>query len=693
MNSRIAQGSSVFLALMLAVGLLPAVLGDEGSSDNGYLEIWVESDFDDQWGDLYIGDDFVDEYWVNASDEAYLLDNLSLDAGDYVVTLELDNNASCQEEVTVLADHTSDVLLYPVLENHAPTLHEAWVNPQEGSSETDFTFEVYYRDADNDAPAWVKLRLDNAENYFHLEKDDESDDYVEGVWYRRTLTELEEGEHSYQYTASDGDAMAETEWQEGPWVDNGDEAYGWLNVWSINDFDGQWGWLQLGDEIYDEYEVPYGEYLLEKLELEEDWYWLELELENDAWAGREVYVEAGETTGVELRPEHEEERDDPWFRWVELKVLDTDGDDHADTARVWFNGDTTHDELDVWVMLRTWQGDHKVGHQYEEFTLYGESGEATYYFDWSPEEAGDYAFDLSIGPEEGNGGDGDGDGGDGDGDGGRSGDREATDWWEHEAVTLYPLGGEENHAPELHDGNVEPAEGTPETEFTFSVIYSDADGDAPEWVKLRLDDDRHVMSRSSDGDGGFGEGVLYSVRLDGLEVGVHEYGFIASDGKQAVDTDWREGPVVHSGAYGVAISIEPLVRAVSPGSNANFSVLVLNTGGQEDIFDLATQIIYTNSSVDGWSVTLSEQTVTLGAGGFTTITATVTIPADAAEKDTLVFAVSAASQGDSLVAGQAVASVVATQGGSFLPGPSVAATIAAVGGTGVVASFRRRLRD
>lgn len=202
------------------------------------------------------------------------------------------------------------------------------------------------------------------------------------------------------------------------------------------------------------------------------------------------------------------------------------------------------------------------------------------------------------------------------------------------------------------------------------------------------------MSRSSDGDGGFGEGVLYSVRLDGLAAGDHEYSFIASDGKQAVDTDWHEGPVVHSGAYGVAISMEPLVRAVSPGSNANFSVTVLNTGGQEDIFDLTTQIIYTNSSVDGWSVTLSEQMVTLGAGDFTTVIATVTVPADAAEKDTLVFAVSAASRGDSTVAGQAVASVIATEdGGSFLPGPSVAATIAAVGGTGVVASFRRRLRD
>jgi hypothetical protein len=41
-----------------------------------------------------------------------------------------------------------------------------------------------------------------------------------------------------------------------------------------------------------------------------------------------------------------------------------------------------------------------------------------------------------------------------------------------------------------------------------------------------------------------------------------------------------------------------------------------------------------------------------------------------------------------------VASVIATEdGGSFLPGPSAAMVIATLGGTGVVASFRRRLRD
>ena len=59
-----------------------------------------------------------------------------------------------------------------------------------------------------------------------------------------------------------------------------------------------------------------------------------------------------------------------------------------------------------------------------------------------------------------------------------------------------------------------------------------------------------------------------------------------------------------------------------------------------------------------------------------------------------MFSVSAASRGDSTVAGQAVASVIATEdGGSFLPGPSAAMVIATLGGTGVVASFRRRLRD
>ena len=81
---------SALLTLLLAISLLPSALGDEDEPERGYLEVWVASEHDDQWGHLYIGDDLIDEYLINASDEAYLLNTLELDEGEYVVTLELE---------------------------------------------------------------------------------------------------------------------------------------------------------------------------------------------------------------------------------------------------------------------------------------------------------------------------------------------------------------------------------------------------------------------------------------------------------------------------------------------------------------------------------------------------------------------------------------------------------------------------
>jgi|TARA_Y100000294_G_scaffold173292_1_gene189226 hypothetical protein len=434
---------SALLTLLLAISLLPSALGDEDEPERGYLEVWVASEHDDQWGHLYIGDDLIDEYLINASDEAYLLNTLELDEGEYVVTLELENEARSQKETTVESNHTSDVLMVPVFENRSPTLHEAWVTPQEGSSETEFTFEVYYRDADNDAPDYVKLRLDTAEPYYHMEKDDESDDYEDGVWYRRILTELEEGEHSYQYIASDGENFAETEWHEGPWVGNNDgEGSAILRVWSINDFDEQAGWFWIGEDHVNEYEVPYGDTLLDELEIYAGCYWVQLKLDNGARDGREFCIEDGDTLEIELRPEHEEESNhgDPWFRFVEVYTLDTDEDDKLDTVKVFWNADTENETKHIWVELLV-RDDDVIDSIHDQFELHGEDPDDTHHWVWTAPENGEYHFELLVGPH---------------------GEDNATDDWGSEGIYLWAKSDSTDGKDDAEDNKISIDEPDPE---------------------------------------------------------------------------------------------------------------------------------------------------------------------------------------------------------------------------------------
>ena len=71
------------------------------------------------------------------------------------------------------------------------------------------------------------------------------------------------------------------------------------------------------------------------------------------------------------------------------------------------------------------------------------------------------------------------------------------------------------------------------------------DGDPPQYVKLHLDDTEHLMQavgKKAD----YLEGVVYSVKVDGLSWGPHEFSFSASNGTHQVKTFWEEGPFVEA---------------------------------------------------------------------------------------------------------------------------------------------------
>ena len=104
-------------------------------------------------------------------------------------------------------------------------------------------------------------------------------------------------------------------------------------------------------------------------------------------------------------------------------------------------------------------------------------------------------------------------------------------------------GDEPDNVAPLEWEGLAPFEGAPTDEFIFSVFYQDEDGDRPKYVKLHLDDVVYLMQAEGK-KADYLEGVVYSVKVDGLSWGPHEFSFSASDGTHEVKTFWEEGPFV-----------------------------------------------------------------------------------------------------------------------------------------------------
>jgi hypothetical protein len=87
-----------------------------------------------------------------------------------------------------------------------------------------------------------------------------------------------------------------------------------------------------------------------------------------------------------------------------------------------------------------------------------------------------------------------------------------------------------NNRPKLSDNDLTPDSGNTNTEFTFTVVYTDKDNDPGE-VWVWIDGEKHKMIPES-GDSDFINGVVYSYNTK-LEKGIHKYYFTASDGSES----------------------------------------------------------------------------------------------------------------------------------------------------------------
>jgi hypothetical protein len=107
--------------------------------------------------------------------------------------------------------------------NFKPVLSEGAVTPATGSHNAAFTYRVKYTDGDNDAPAFVRVRIlkpDSTEQVLNLTG---SGDYTQGVTFSGTIpanSRLLLGNYQFRFEANDGTVDADPLLGDGPTVTN-----------------------------------------------------------------------------------------------------------------------------------------------------------------------------------------------------------------------------------------------------------------------------------------------------------------------------------------------------------------------------------------------------------------------------------------------------------------------------------------
>lgn len=117
-----------------------------------------------------------------------------------------------------------------------------------------------------------------------------------------------------------------------------------------------------------------------------------------------------------------------------------------------------------------------------------------------------------------------------------------------------------NEAPQLYDGYVAPVYGQPADYFQYFVTYRDADGDAPGWLRVTIDQGQATettleMSPVNPGNTDYENGVQYVAGLEGSALGVgssHTWymttGYNATVAARLPASGTEEGPIVSNDA-------------------------------------------------------------------------------------------------------------------------------------------------
>jgi hypothetical protein len=105
---------------------------------------------------------------------------------------------------------------------------------------------------------------------------------------------------------------------------------------------------------------------------------------------------------------------------------------------------------------------------------------------------------------------------------------DSIDFW----VNITPI----NDEPTILNPDADPWEGEAGDTFTFYVNYFDVEDEAPDYVKLKIDEDLYDMTPSDAADQNYIDGAKYEVDVQ-LFTGDHDYFFVMDDGNGEITSE------------------------------------------------------------------------------------------------------------------------------------------------------------
>ncbi|MBN1592443.1 MAG: right-handed parallel beta-helix repeat-containing protein [Candidatus Coatesbacteria bacterium] len=162
---------------------------------------------------------FVESYHLSQKQSGQSTDSPCLDSGsDYALSIGLADRSTRTDSMPDLYILDRGWHYPSTKDNHNPVLSGGRVSPENGTENTEFTFQVHYRDVDGDSPSLLKVYI----------SDDGGHDMTFDSGYAHDgdysfKTKLSQGDHVYYFYCEDGDdgkcREPATDSHKGPFVD------------------------------------------------------------------------------------------------------------------------------------------------------------------------------------------------------------------------------------------------------------------------------------------------------------------------------------------------------------------------------------------------------------------------------------------------------------------------------------------